>query len=102
MKVQAAGAATAILFAPGATVLGVATLVSPAAVGSGSCMWDDEATGSLGLTGPVPTSLSATNTNGETVTLNHQQLTRAATVIAVGNGEDVPARGQLIAIMTAL
>ena len=102
MKVLAAGAATAILFAPGVAVLGVATLVSPAAVGSGSCMWEGQSTASLGVAGPVPETLTATNTNGETVTLSKQQLTRAATIIAVGNDEGIPARGQLIAVMTAL
>jgi len=101
-KVFVAGAAAAVLLAPGAVVLGVATLISPAAAGSTSCMWDDQATGSLGVAGPVPTSLTATNGNGATVTLSRRQLTRAATVIAVGNSEKVPARGQLIAIMTAL
>ena len=54
MKVLAVGAAAAVLLAPGAAVLGVATLVSPAAAGSGSCMWDGQATGSLGVAGPVP------------------------------------------------
>ena len=65
-------------------------------------MWDGQATESLGVSGPVPDSLSATNTNGETVTLNQQQLTRAATIIATGKSENIPARGQMIAIMTAL
>ena len=65
-------------------------------------MWDGQATESLGVSGPVPDSLSATNTNGETVTLNQQQLTRAATIIAIGKSENIPARGQMIAIMTAL
>ena len=51
---------------------------------------------------PGPDSLTAINANGETVTLNKQQLTRAATIIAVGKSENIPARGQLIAIMTAL
>jgi hypothetical protein len=101
-KLFVAGAAAAVLLAPGAAVLGVATLMSPAAAGPGSCLWDDYSTGSLGVAGPVPTGLSATNTNGETVTLNTQQLTRAATIIAVGKSDEVPARGQLIAIMTAL
>ena len=102
IKVLAVGAAAAVLLAPGAAVLGVATLISPAAAGSGSCMWDGQATESLGVSGPVPDSLSATNTNGETVTLNQQQLTRAATIIATGKSENIPARGQMIAIMTAL
>lgn len=102
IKVLAVGVAAAALLAPGAVVLGVATLVSPAAAGSGSCMWDVQATASLGVSGPVPESLSATNANGETVTLNRQQLTRAAAIIAAGKNESIPARGQLIAIMTAL
>jgi cell wall-associated NlpC family hydrolase len=102
IKVLTVGAAAAVLLAPGAAVLGVATLISPAAAGSGSCMWDGQATESLGVTGPVPDSLSATDTNGETVTLNQKQLTRAAAIIASGQSENIPARGQMIAIMTAL
>lgn len=102
MKVFVAGAAATLLLVPGAAVLGVATLISPAAAGSGSCMWDGQATGSLGVTGQVPPSLTAVNANGQTVTLHTHQLTRAATIIAVGKSENVPARGQLIAIMTAL
>lgn len=102
IKLLAVGAAAAVLLAPGAAVLGVATLISPAAAGSGSCMWDGQATESLGVSGPVPDSLSATNTNGETVTLNQQQLTRAAAIIATGQSENIPARGQMIAIMTSL
>ncbi|WP_232820114.1 C40 family peptidase [Nocardioides allogilvus] len=102
MKVFVAGAAAAVLLAPAAAILGVATLISPAAAGSSSCLWDGQATGSLGVAGPIPPSLSAVNTNGQTVTLHQQQLTRAATIIAVGKSQNVPARGQLIAIMTAL
>jgi hypothetical protein len=102
MKTFAVGAAAAVLLAPGAAVVGIATMFSPAAAGSANCMWDDQATGSLGVAGPVPASLTSVNTNGETVTLNQQQLTRAATIIAVGTTDEVPARGQLIAIMTAL
>ncbi|CAI9419331.1 C40 family peptidase [Nocardioides sp. T2.26MG-1] len=102
MKVLAIGAAAAVLLAPGAAVLGVATLISPAAAGSGSCMWDGQSSTSLGVAGPVPARLTATNADGVAVTLGEQQLTRAATIIAVGNHERIPARGQLIAIMTAL
>ena len=102
MKTFAVGAAVAILLAPGAAVVGIATLFSPAAAGSTSCMWDDQTTGSLGVAGPVPANLTAVNANGETVSLNRQQLTRAVAIIAVGKTDQVPARGQLIAIMTAL
>lgn len=102
MKTFAVGAAAAALLAPGAAVVGIATLFSPAAAGSASCLWDDQATGSLGVAGPVPANLIAVNTNGETISLNHQQLTRAAAIIAVGKSETVPARGQLIALMAAI
>lgn len=102
MGVKAIVAAAAVaLLAPVAAALGVAVLAVSGAANSSTCLWD-RAGGSLGVTGIVPSGLSATNVNGESVTLTQQQLTRAATVIAVGKSEEVPARGQLIAIMTAL
>jgi cell wall-associated NlpC family hydrolase len=98
----AIGAAAAVLLAPGAAVVGIATLFSPAAAGSSGCIWDDVSTASLDVSGPVPASLGAVNTKGGTVTLDQKQLGRAATIIAVGKTEQVPARGQLIAVMAAL
>lgn len=95
-------AALTVLLAPGAGLLGAASLIGPAAAGSVSCLWDDQATGSLTVASAIPTTLTATNTDGASVTLNRQQLTRAAAVIAVGASEQVPARGQLIAVMTAI
>jgi cell wall-associated NlpC family hydrolase len=103
MKVFVAGAAAAsVLLAPGAATLGVATLISPAAAGSAGCLSDNAAAGSVGVSGPVPGAMGAVNANSETVTLNQQQLTRAATIIAVGKSGNIPTRGQLIAVMTAL
>lgn len=102
IRILVVGVATATLLAPGVAVIGVATLVSPAAAGSGSCLIDATASGSLGVTGDVPTSLSAANSHGEQVTLNQRQLQRAATIMAVGKPAHVPARGQLIALMAAL
>lgn len=102
MKSIAVGAAATVLFAPGAAVLGVATLISPAAAGSSGCLWEDQATGSMGMVGTVPSSLTAVNAKGDTVTLGKQQLIRTATILAVGKSEGVPTRGQLIAVMTAL
>lgn len=96
------GVAIAVLFAPGAAMLGVGTLVGPAAAGSASCLWDDPAAGSIEVAGTVPAALTATNATGASITLNHQQLTRAATIIAVGAREQIPPRGQLIAVMTAI
>jgi len=102
MKTLAVGAAAVVLLAPGAAVVGIATMFTPAAAGSATCLWDDQATGSLGVAGPVPANLTAVNTHGERVSLNQQQLTRAAAIIAAGKTDQVPARGQLIALMTAL
>ncbi|KRA30984.1 MULTISPECIES: C40 family peptidase [unclassified Nocardioides] len=102
MKVIAAGTVAAVLFAPGAALLGVGTLISPPAAGSGSCLWGERAAGSVGVSGQVPGALSAVNAHGAQVTLGAQQLARAATIIAVGKNANVPVRGQLIALMTAL
>lgn len=98
----AIGAAAAVLLAPGAVLIGIATLVSPAAAGSSSCLWDDAAAASLDVSGQVPATLSAVNANGATITLNRSQLTRAAAIIGVGKTDQVPARGQLIAVMTSM
>jgi cell wall-associated NlpC family hydrolase len=102
MRTFAIAAAAAALVAPGAAVVGMATLVSPAAAGSSNCLWLDASAGSVDVSGPVPAGLSTVNTNGETITLNQTQLRRAAAIIAVGRTEQVPARGQLIAVMAAL
>lgn len=101
IKLLAAGTAI-VLLAPGAAAVGVATLISPAVAGSGTCLWDDQGASGLTVNGPVPNTLSAINTNGQTITLTRLQLTRAATIIATGNSQNIPARGQLIALMTAL
>lgn len=102
MKVFVASAAAAVLLAPGAAVLGVATLFSPPAAGSGGCLWNNAAAGSVGVSGQVPERLSTVNAHGQTVHLSGKQLTRAAVIIAVGKSENIPVRGQLIALMTAL
>ncbi|WP_459982157.1 C40 family peptidase [Nocardioides sp. AN3] len=104
------GTAVAVLFAPVGAALGVATLVSPTAARSVSCLNVGAAVdsptgisaGSVTLVAAVPQSLTAVNTHGETITLTHRQLQRAAAIIATGTAEHVPARGQLIALMAAL
>lgn len=61
-----------------------------------------EPAGTVNL-GPIPDSLTVTTANGETFTLNRQQVTHAATIIAVGNGiTDVGRPGITIALMAAL
>lgn len=96
------GAAAAVLLTPLAAVMGTATLINPAAGSAGTCLLDGTGLGSVSVTGIVPASLGTTNSHGETVTLNARQLQRAATIIAVGKTANIPARGQLVALMAAL
>jgi cell wall-associated NlpC family hydrolase len=98
------GAGAVVLLMPFLALLGVATLIAPPAAGSGGCLFgkDAPAVGSLGVTGEIPSSLTTQNSNGETVSLSQTQLQRAAAIIAVGKSENIPARGQLVALMAAL
>ena len=72
-KLLATLAVAAVCFGPATVLLSVAVLANPAVA---AC-----APGSL-IVGPIPDSLTATTKNGETVTLNRQQLTHAATTAA--------------------
>ncbi len=81
---------------PVAGLLGVSVLMSPAAIAA--CL----SSTSL-VVGVVPESLTATTQSGATVTLDHQQLTHAATVITVGAQTDGVGRsGVAVALMAAL
>lgn len=102
MKTLVAGAAAAVLLLPGAALLGVATLIGPSAADTAGCLWENAATPSGDVTGPIPDGLTTQNAHGETVTLSKQQLQRAAAIVAVGKSQNIPARGQLIALMTAI
>lgn len=95
MLKKLAALAVALLFlAPSIVLVGVAAVVNPAMT---AC-----APGSL-LVGPIPDSLTATTRNGETVTLNRQQLTHAATIITTGGQTAGVGRpGVVIALMAAL
>lgn len=85
-----------MFFAPAAALLGIGVLMNPAAAHCAT------PAGTVNL-GPVPDSLTVTTANGETFTLNRQQLTHAATIIAIGNGlDDVGRPGIKIALMAAL
>lgn len=81
---------------PATGLLSVGVLMSPAAIAA--CL------SSTSLTvGVVPESLTATMQSGATVTLDHQQLTHAATVITVGaQTEGVGRSGVAVALMAAL
>ncbi len=95
MLKKLAALAVALLFlGPSVVLVGVAAVVNPAMT---AC-----APGSL-LVGPIPDSLTATTRNGETVTLNRQQLTHAATIITTGGQTAGVGRpGVVIALMAAL
>ncbi|MFT0849011.1 M23 family metallopeptidase [Actinomycetaceae bacterium L2_0104] len=85
-----------MFFAPAAALLGIGALMNPAAAHCAT------PAGTVNL-GPVPDSLTVTTANGETFTLNRQQLTHAATIIAIGNGQgDVGRPGIKVALMAAL
>jgi len=85
-----------IFLGPATALLGVGVLMNPAA--TSACLPG----GSLTV-GPIPDSLTATTRNGQTITLNRAQLTRAATIITVGGQiAGVGRPGVLIALMAAL
>ncbi|MCS5729431.1 M23 family metallopeptidase [Herbiconiux moechotypicola] len=84
-----------LFFAPSTVLIGVATLLNPAA--TATCL-----PGSL-LVGPIPDSLTATTRDGATVTLNRTQLNHAATIITTGSQTTGVGRpGVVIALMAAL
>ena len=92
----AVGAVATVLLAPGCVLIGIATLFSPAAAGSSSCLWDAQATDSLGVSRPVPASLSATNANGEMVSLKAQEITTVPLAEACGALKTVPINSDLV------
>ncbi len=97
MKKAAVGLlAVLLLLGPSLPLLAVAVLMNPAA--KGTCVMESELSVSA-----VPDSLTATTDDDTTVTLDHQQLAHAATIITVGarvNGTDRNAI--VIALMAAL
>lgn len=100
------GLVVALVFlGPGIALVTIAALVSPAVTEASGCITTDGSGlsgASLSVTGTVPQSLTATTADGQTVTLDHTQLERAATIIAVGNSENIDENGQLVALMAAL
>ncbi len=103
------GVLVALVFlGPGVALVTLAALFDPAITDAASCTTGSTGDGaglsgpSLSVTGTVPDSLTATDADGQTVTLDQTQLERAATIIAVGNAEGIDENGQLIALMAAL
>ena len=97
MKKVAIALALLLLLGPFVGLLAIGVLMNPAA--NAECTIDG-----TGITvGNIPDSLTATTANGETITLNRQQLTHAATIIEIGSGIDGVGRdGIQIALMAAL
>ncbi|TWE13077.1 C40 family peptidase [Rudaeicoccus suwonensis] len=101
------GLVVAVVFlGPGIGLTALAGMFDPATTDAATCATTTDAGGlsgpSMPVSGTVPQSLTATTADGQTVTLDHTQLVRAATIIAVGNSENIPANGQVIALMAAL
>jgi murein DD-endopeptidase MepM/ murein hydrolase activator NlpD len=86
-----------ILLAPMLGLLSVGVLMNPAVTSQAACVASDV------RLGPVPDALDVTTANGDTFTLNHTQLTHAATIITTGAATPGVGRdGILIALMAAL
>ena len=97
MKKAVIALALLLLLGPFMGLLGIGVLMNPSA--NAECTID----GSGITVGNIPDSLTATTANGETITLNRQQLTHAATIIEIGSGIDGVGRdGIQIALMAAL
>lgn len=97
--------AALMLTGPSVGLAALAVLFTPTITAAAACaeVEGEGVSGApLSVTGSIPSSLTATNADGQTLTLNHTQLQRAATIIAVGNTERIGENGQLIALMAAL
>jgi len=98
--------AALVFLGPGVGLVALAVLFAPAITDAACTTAGQEGAGvsgaSLSLSGAVPSSLTATNADGQTLTLDHTQLEDAAAIIAVGNTEGIDENGQLIALMAAL
>ncbi|MFT4083192.1 MAG: C40 family peptidase [Nocardioides sp.] len=105
--------AALVFLLPGVGLLALAALFDPAIAQADTCTTGDSSGGSssagsglsepsLSVSGTIPQSLTATTADGQTITLNHTQLERAAAILATGNAENVDANGQVIALMAAL
>ncbi|GAB3546576.1 hypothetical protein GCM10027404_07220 [Arthrobacter tumbae] len=97
VKKLALAALALVFLAPSLVLVGVGVVMNPAA--SASCT----VAGTSVRVGDVPDELEVTTANGETFTLNNQQLTHAATIIETGTSIDGVTRdGLVIALMAAL
>lgn len=97
VKKLALAALALVFLAPSLVLIGVGVVMNPAA--SASCT----VAGTSVTVGNVPDELTVTTANGETFTLNNQQLTHAATIIETGTSTDgVTQDGLVIALMAAL
>lgn len=95
LKKALIGIAAFVLLVPMVALLGIGMLINPAVA---NCV----TSGPINV-GDVPDQLEVTTANGETFTLNKTQLTRAASIIAVGSRIDGVDRDALtIALMAAL
>jgi murein DD-endopeptidase MepM/ murein hydrolase activator NlpD len=97
-RVAIGAGAAAVLLAPGVLLLTIVLLVTSPATGALVC-----ASNSANRAGAVPTAVTATTSDGTTITLSHRQLTRAATILDVAaDTAGVGRRGARVALMAAL
>lgn len=97
MKKLLAFGVVGILLAPMLGLLSVGVVMNPAVTSQAACV-------ASGVSlGPVPDELEVTTAGGDTFTLNHTQLTHAATIITTGAATPGVGRdGILVALMAAL
>lgn len=96
MKKLLASLAVLVMLGPAVALIGVGAMMNPAIT---ACAPSE----GPGPVGEIPEKLTVTTRDGESFTLNHQQLTHAATIIDAGNQIDGVGRdGIQIALMAAL
>lgn len=87
-----------LLVGPASCLVALGVLLNPAA--QGSCVPTSSASLSIGQ---IPAELTAQTTDGTTVTLDHTQLTHAATIVSIGSRANGVGRdGVTIALMAGL
>ena len=90
--------AATVLFVPALVMIGVGLFVNPELMDAELCK-----ASTLTVGDTIPNRLTATTTAGATMTLDHTQLGRAATIISVGaHTAGDGTNGVLIALMAAL
>lgn len=100
LKKLAVASLALILLSPAVGLVGLGTLIAPASNAECTTPTSDE--GDLDI-GEVPEQLEVETASGESITLDAEQLTHAATILATGTQiEGIDSEAMTIALMAAL